>query len=284
MTTLAITGATGALGRLVVADLLESGTAPDEVVAVVRNPAKAANLAEQGVTVREADYADPAALRTALEGVERLLLISGDAVGARVEQHTNVIEAARDAGVAHIVYTSILNADASSNPLVDEHIATEKVLAASGVAHTVLRNAWYSENYTTQLPQYLATGEILSATDDAPISAAARADFAAAAVGALRSAGAESRTFELGGPAFTLTELAEAITEATGTTVVHRVVSADELVATMTSDGQDATWPNIQARVDRSIAAGEMHTDSNALEELMGHAPTTITEVVRAAV
>ena len=103
MTTLAITGATGALGRLVVADLLESRTAPDEVVAVVRNPAKAASLAEQGVTVREADYADPAALRTALEGVERLLLISGDAVGARVEQHTNVIEAARDAGVAHIV-------------------------------------------------------------------------------------------------------------------------------------------------------------------------------------
>src|SRR5215210_1569692 len=164
MTTYAVTGATGHLGRIVVAELLARGVPTTDVVALARTPEKAADL---GVPVRRADYSDPTTLPAALAGVDVLLLVSGNEMGRRVAQHSAVIEAAKAAGVRRVAYTSIAAADRSANPLAPEHKATEDVLRASGVPFTIFRNNWYLENYTGQVPQYLATGEVLGIDGDA---------------------------------------------------------------------------------------------------------------------
>ena len=155
MTSYAITGASGQLGRLAVHGLLARGVPATDVVAIVRTRVKAADLAERGVDVREADYTRPQTLGGALDGVDRLLLISSSEAGQRVAQHINVIQAARTAGAARIVYTSIVNADDTTNPLAGEHQNTERALRTAGVPFTLLRNGWYTENYTDQLDQYV---------------------------------------------------------------------------------------------------------------------------------
>ena len=186
MTTYAVTGSTGHLGRLVVQELLARGVPATDVLALARTPEKAAAL---GVPVRPVDYSDPATLPEALAGVDVLLLVSGSEVGKRLPQHTAVIEAAKAAGVQRVAYTSIANAEHSANPLTPEHKATEDVLRASGLPFTILRDNWYLENYTAQLPQYLATGEVLGINGDARIGAATRADMAVAAATAVSLGG-----------------------------------------------------------------------------------------------
>jgi NAD(P)H dehydrogenase (quinone) len=283
MLSTAITGAAGNLGRLVIEELLASGTPAHEIVAIVRDPEKVADLATRGVEIRRGDYGDASTWRPALAGVDKLLLISVSGPGAS-DAHRNVIDAAADTGIERIAYTSILNADTSSNPLAGEHAATERLIAATGIPAVILRNAWYHWLYTRMLPQYLATGEVIGSTGDGRISGAARADFAAAAVTALRSQDTQSRTYELGGPGFTLTELADVITDLTGTQVRHRNLTDDAYAAELRSTGMDDTNINYIVGTDASIAAGDMFTESTALEELIGRPPTTIAEAIRAAV
>ncbi|MGC5285038.1 SDR family oxidoreductase [Micromonospora sp. DT231] len=283
MPTYAVTGATGRLGRLVIEQLLDSGVPAAEIAAVVRSPEKAADLAARGVEIRQATYDDPSTLPGAVAGVRRLLLISGDTPGQRVAQHTAVIEAAALAGVERLIYTSILKADTTTNPLAPEHRATEEVLASSGLTHTVLRNSWYIENYTDQLPQYLKTGTILGASGGSKISAATRADYAGAAVAALTRPQDGNAVHELGGTAFTFDELAEAVTEVTGTTVVHRDLSAAELASTLENVGLDAGTAGFVAALDHSIALGELATDSDDLSQLLGRPSTPLRDAVRAA-
>ncbi len=163
MPTYAVTGASGRLGRLAVQELLHRGVPASNVVAVVRTRGKAADLAERGVRVREADYARPETLGAALAGVARLLLVSSSEPGRRPAHHTNVIWAAKTAGASRIVYTIMLNVDDTTNPLADEHRASERALREAGVPFTLLRNGWYTENYTDQLGQYLDAGEIVGA-------------------------------------------------------------------------------------------------------------------------
>ena len=254
MPTYAVTGATGRLGRLVIEQLLDSGVPAAEIAAIVRSPEKAADLAARGVEIRKATYDDPSTLPGAVAGVRRLLLVSGDTPGQRVAQHTAVIDAAKLAGVERLVYTSILKADTTANPLAPEHKATEEVLAASGLTYTVLRNSWYTENYTDQLPQYLGSGTILGATGGSKISAATRADYAGAAVAALTRDEDGNAVYELGGTAFTFDELAEAVTEVTGTTVVHQDMSAAELASALENVGLDAGTAGFVAALDHSIA------------------------------
>ncbi len=177
---IAITGATGQLGHYVIKSLMKTVPA-SQIVAIVRNPAKAQALTAQGITVRQADYGDEAALTSALQGVEKLLLISSSEVGQRAPQHRNVINAAKTAGVKFIAYTSLLHADKSPLGLADEHIETEKMLADSGIVYTLLRNGWYTENYLASAPAALEHGVFIGAAGDGKIASATRADYAAAA-------------------------------------------------------------------------------------------------------
>lgn len=283
MTTYAVTGATGPFGRSAIEELLSRGIPASDLVAIVRTPSKAADLAERGVQVREGDYSRPETLPAALAGVQRLLFVSGSEVGSRVPQHTAVIDAAKAAGVERIAYTSILKAGSTSNPLAGEHEATEAALRASGIAFSLLRNGWYTENYTGQLGQYLERGEVVGATAGRKISAAPRADFAAAAVTALLTDDDAVVVHELGGQSFTFDELAATISDVTGTTVVHRDLSVGDYQAELEQHGLDAGTAGFVAGLDASIAAGDLETDSEDLARLLGRPATPLAEAVRAA-
>lgn len=283
MPTYAITGATGQFGRLAVAELLRRGTAPADVVALVRDPAKAADLAASGVDVREADYDRPETLEPALEGVDALLFVSGNSVGARVPQHTAVVDAAKAAGVGRVVYTSVLRATSSDLPVAPDHVATEGLLAASGIPATLLRNGWYTENYFGLLGQAEATGSIASATRGAAVSPATRADLAAAAVAALLDESTAGRTYELGGRSFTMDDLAAAFSRALGREVAHHEVSPEELSAGLRAAGLDEGTAGFLVAVDVATADGALEGSSSDLEELLGRPATSLDDALRAA-
>jgi NAD(P)H dehydrogenase (quinone) len=278
---IAVTGATGHLGRLVVTGLLDAGVPAGEVVAVVRTPEKAADLADRGVQVRQAGYTEPAALVAALQGVDRLLLVSGSEVGQRVEQHTNVLEAAKATGVGLVVYTSAPKADDTPLPLAPEHIATERLIADSGIPAVVLRNNWYFENYDQQITEAARTGELVGSADGGRIAAATRADFAAGTVALLTADRPETGVLELGGDeAWTLSDLAVAIAAETGREVTYRDLSPEEHVRALVAAGLPEGTAQFVAGLDQAIAQGALDTGSHALSELTGRPTTTLAEYV----
>ncbi|SDQ63167.1 SDR family oxidoreductase [Quadrisphaera sp. DSM 44207] len=283
MPVLAVTAATGRLGRLVVRSLLERGVPAGDVVALARTPSRAGDLAELGVQVREGDYSRPQILRPALEGVASVLLVSGDEVGRRVAQHTAVVEAARDAGVGRVAYTSILRAGTTQNPLAPEHRATEEVLRGSGLAWTLLRNGWYAENYTDRLAQHLATGEVVGASGQGRVAAATRADYAAAAAAALAGEGHEGAVYELAGSPFTMADLAATITQVTGTRVRYRDVSPHDLVAELVGAGLDEGSARFVAALEEATARGDLDAPDTDLVSLLGRPSTPLADAVRAA-
>jgi NAD(P)H dehydrogenase (quinone) len=280
----AVTGATGHFGRLAVLGLLDAGVAPDEIVAIARTPQKATELADRGVIVRAGDYDQPDTLPAALAGVDALLLVSGSEPGRRVPQHHAVIDAAVAAGVTRVAYTSILRADTSTIVLAPDHKATEELLVSSGLAYTFLRNGWYFENYTRQLDQYLAHGAVVGATHNGRVAGAARADYAAAAVTVLTGSGHDNASYELGGPAFTMADLAATITEVSGTEVVVTDVPAEQYVEILISVGLDEATAQFVAALDEATARGDIDTDSTDLARLVGRPLTTLREAVRAAI
>jgi len=279
---IAITGATGGLGRDVIAELLERGVDPSRIAALVRSPDKAAGLSAHGVVVRFAVYNKPETLPDALEGVEKLLLISGNEPG-RVEQHANVIQAAVQAGVGSIAYTSGTKADTSGIGIIADHRATEKILAGTSIASTILRNNWYFENYTQNLPVTLQQGVILSATGGAQFNPAARRDYAAAAAAVLTSDGHDGKVYELAGPAVTLSDLAAVITEVTGTPVAVVELAPAEYRDTLIGAGLPEPVAAMLVGGDEGIARGDLYVESSDLADLVERAPITFAEVVRAA-
>jgi NAD(P)H dehydrogenase (quinone) len=283
MTVYAVTGASGQLGQLVVDGLLDAGVPAVDIVAVVRTPTKVADLAARGVQVRAGDYDQPDSLPAALAGVDVLMFVSGSQAGVRVPQHAAVVKAAQQAGVGRIVYTSILRADTSQIALAAEHKATEEMLIGSGIPYTFLRNSWYIENYTAQLPAFLARGEIVGAADDGRVSAATRADYAAAAVTVLTTPGHENAVYELGGPAFTLAELARTISDVTGVDVVYRNVTVPELVAVLESAGLPSATATFVAALDEATARGDLETSDAELVALIGRPATPLAEAIQAA-
>ncbi|WP_028656282.1 NmrA family NAD(P)-binding protein [Nocardioides sp. J54] len=278
---LVVTGATGHLGRLVVESLLARGVPADQVVAVGRDEERLAALADLGVTARRADYDDPAAVAAAVEGAEKVLLVSGSEVGQRAAQHLNVIDAAVAAGVQLLAYTSIPHADTSRLVLAAEHRATEEAIAASGLPHTFLRNSWYLENYTGQLATYLEHGTVLGSAGDGKVSAATRADFAEAAAAALLL-DEPKEVYELGGAAFTLTDLAATVTEVTGTPVIYTDVPAEELTKVLVGAGLPEQYAAVIADGDLGLARGELHVDTADLEGLLGRPATSLADAIRA--
>ncbi len=270
-----ITGSTGRLGRLVIEKLLGRGVAPSEIVALARSPQKARDLAERGVQVRRADYDEPKSLREALQGVDRLLLISGTDVERRVAQHRNVVDAAGVAGVRLLAYTSILKADTSRMRLAAIHRATEEDIRASGIPFVFLRHGWYVEVYTENLAPALEHGVLLGSADEGRISAAIRADYAAAAAEVLSGSGHENRIYELGGDeAFTLAELAEEISRQSGRSVEYRDLPETAYAEALIAVGVPEPFARLLADSDRGVARGELFTHSGDLRRLIGR-PTT---------
>jgi NAD(P)H dehydrogenase (quinone) len=278
-----VTGATGHLGRLAVEALLRRGVPAEQITATGRRTETLADLADQGVTVRRADYTDPASLAEAFTGAERVLLVSGSEVGQRAQQHANAIDAAKQAGVGLIAYTSIPKADTSSLLLAEEHRATEQLLADSGVPHVVLRNSWYTENYTSQLPVYLEHG-IAGAAGEGRISAATRADFAEAAAVAVSEDGHAGAVYELGGEAFTMAELAGVVSEVTGQNVSYTDMPVEQYTQVLVGAGLPEPVAAVFADGDRGAAEGELYVDSADLEKLLGRPATSLRDAVSEAV
>jgi NAD(P)H dehydrogenase (quinone) len=277
-----VIGATGQLGRLVVESLLRRGVPAGEVVAVGRSVEKVADLAERGVEVRRADYDDPATLPAALAGAQKVLFISGSEAGKRVPQHLAVIAALREVGPQLVAYTSITRADTSDLVLAQEHAATEQALLDSGLPYSFLRNSWYLENYTGRLADTLEHG-LIGAAGDGRISAATRADYAEAAAAVLVGDGHENTVHELGGEPFTLAELAAVISAESGREVGYTDLSADDYVKALVGAGLPEAYARVLADSDRGAAQGALEVSPADLTRLIGHAPTTAAEAVRAA-
>ena len=275
--TIAITGATGQLGRLVINKLKEK-VSPSEIIALARNTAKASDL---GVTVREANYDRPATLEQALSGVETLLLISSSEVGKRVTQHGNVIKAAKNTGVKRIVYTSLLHADTSVLSLAEEHRATEAELKESGIPYTVLRNGWYTENYAGSIPGALAGGAFIGSAGEGKISSATREDFAEAAVVVLTGEGHEGKIYELAGDdAYTLSDLAAEVSRQTGKTIPYKNLSEADYAAALTGFGLPKGLAQAIAGWDAGALQGALFDDSRQLSALIGRPTTSLSTVV----
>ncbi|EOC0092524.1 SDR family oxidoreductase [Cronobacter dublinensis] len=271
---IAITAATGQLGQRVIHTLLKTVAAKD-VVAIVRNPAKATALQEKGVQVRAADYNDVAALTTALEGVEKLLLISSSEVGQRVAQHRNVIDAAKAAGVTLIAYTSLLHADRSPLGLAGEHVATEKMLADAAIPYVLLRNGWYTENYLASVPPALEHGVFIGSAGDGKIASASRQDYADAAANVLTLDNQAGRVYELAGDeAWTLRDLTALLSETTGKNVVYQNLSEADFAAALAGAGLPEGFAKLLADSDIGASKGGLFDDSHQLSALIGR-PTT---------
>ncbi|PSL38191.1 NAD(P)H dehydrogenase (quinone) [Labedella gwakjiensis] len=283
-TPIVVTGATGPLGRHIVESLITRGVAAGDIVAVGRNEEKLADLAGTGVRTAVADYADRASLDAALAGAGTLVLVSGSEVGQRVQQHTNAIDAAVAAGVSRIVYTSAPKATTSALILAPEHKATEEYLAQAGVATTILRNSWYTENYAADVDRSAESGVLVSSTGDGRVASASRADYAEAVAAVLTSDGHEGAVYELSGDvAWTYADLAAAITEITGKPVEWKNVSSEEHVAILTGAGLDEGTAGFVSALDGNIRDGLLAETSGDLSRLIGRPTTPLVEGLRTA-
>jgi NAD(P)H dehydrogenase (quinone) len=278
---IAITGATGQLGQLVIDHLLKTVSA-NQLVAIVRNPAKAQALSDKGIVVRQGDYTDEAGLKSALQGVEKLLLISGSEVGQRTVQHRNIINAAKAAGVKFIAYTSLLHADKSPLGLHVEHVETEKMLAESGIAYTLLRNGWYTENYLASAPPAIEHGVFIGAAGDGKIASATRADYAAAAAQVMSSEGHAGKVYELAGDnAWTLSELAAELSKQSGKNVSYQNLSEADFAAALKGVGLPAGLADMLADSDVGASKGGLFDDSRTLSKLIQRPTTALSDSVK---
>lgn len=279
--TILVTGATGNLGRLIIASLLERGADPQSIVAGARDTAKAADL---GVRVAHLDYTDPASIASALEGVDTVILVSGSEVGQRVPQHRAVIDAAKAAGVSKFVYTSAPKATTSDLILAPEHKATEELIAAAGLPAVILRNNWYTENYVADLARAAETGVLAAGTGEGRVASASRKDFAEAAAVVALEDGHVGEVYELGGDvAWNYTDLAAAIAEVTGREVAFVSLDHDDQVAALREAGLDEGTAGLTASLDAGIKDGALADTDGTLARLIGRPTTPLVEGLRAA-
>jgi NAD(P)H dehydrogenase (quinone) len=278
-----VTGATGQLGRLVIASLLKT-TPAARIVAAVRDVAKAADLAAQGVQVRRADYNDPASLDAAFEGATKVLLVSSNDLGQRVPQHRNVIAAAVRAKAGLLAYTSVLHADTSTLGLAGEHVETEAAVRASGLNYSLLRNGWYVENYTGGLGGALAHGVLAGGAGEGRISAAARADYAEAAAVVLASGQPVEQVYELAGDtAFTLAELAAELSRQSGKNIPFHNLPQQEYRDMLLGFGLPGPLAELIADSDAQAAKGALYDGSGTLGKLIGRPTISLADAVKAA-
>lgn len=278
---IAVTGASGQLGQLVVAQLLER-TEAKNIVALVRDPSKLKDMKEQGIEVRAFDYThDVETLAKQLQGIDKLLLISSSEIGHRQVQHQHVIDAAKLAKIQLIAYTSLLNADKSPLLLAQEHILTEEYLKASEIPFILLRNNWYSENYAMGLAQAVEFGKILGATHHGKIASASRLDYATAAAVVLTQDGHANKTYELAGDiAYTLDDVAKWTSEISNKTVVYEDVSEENYKTILVQHGLPESFASILADSDECVSKGGFFSERTDLHALIGRATTPMIDTI----
>lgn len=277
-----VTGATGQLGRLVIESLLLTEP-PTRIVAAVRDPAKAADLAARGVSVRQADYTRPDTLDSAFAGADKLLLISSNALGERATQHRSAIDAAARSGVRFIAYTSVLHADTSVLGMAAEHVETEAMLKQSGVPFVLLRNGWYNENHAASAPTAVQHGVLMGSAGTGRISSAARADYAAAAAAVLTRDGQAGRIYELAGDtSYTLAELAAEIATQSGKPVAYTDMPQADYEKALLGFGMPAPVAQLLASCDAGASQEALFDDSRQLSALIGRPTTPMREAVTA--
>jgi len=276
-----VTGATGQLGRIVIEKLKER-VSSESIVALVRTPEKASSL---GVEARAFDYSKPEALADSLKGIDSLLLISSNEIGQRIQQHANVIEAAKQAGVKRVVYTSLLHADRSTLNLAEEHLATESTLKASGIPYTILRNGWYTENYTGSISGAIGAGALIGSAGDGKIASAARVDYAEAAAVVLTGEGHVNKVYELAGDdAYTLTDLAAEVSRQIGKNIPYNNLPEAEYVNILKKMNlPEALALNIVGW-DVGASKNDMFDDAHQLSKLIGRPTTSLAKVVADAI
>jgi len=278
-----ITGASGQLGRLVIEELLTSVPA-NQIIAAVRTPAKVADLAARGVIVRQADYSQPATLDAAFAGASQILLISSSEVGQRLPQHQNVIAAAKRANVSLLAYTSLLHADTSPLGLAAEHVATEQALQSSGVPYAILRNGWYTENYTASIPPALQYGVLLGSAGEGKIASATRSDYAAAAAAVLRTPNQAGKVYELAGDtAYTLSEFAAELTRLSGKAIAYQNLPQADYAQALLDVGLPDFLADLLADSDTGASKGALFDDSHQLSQLIGRPTTPLATAIAAA-
>lgn len=278
---IAITGATGQLGRLVINKLKEK-IPTDNMIALSRSVEKAKGLE---VEVREFDYEKPAMLKPALKGVDTLLLISASEIGKRFSQHKHIIEAAKPAGIKWIVYTSLLRTDNTSLDIGTEHKVTEKFLKESGIPFTILRNGWYTENYTSSVPGAIRGGALMGCAGNGKISGAARADYADAAVAVLTGKNHQGKIYELAGDNFfTLSDLAAEISRQTGKNIPYKNLSEKDYASALKNFGVPEEFAKVIAGWDTAASKNDLFDDSHQLSRLTGKATTPLSVSVADAI
>jgi NAD(P)H dehydrogenase (quinone) len=277
-----VTGATGQLGRLVIAALLRKMPAVD-IVAAVRNRRKAGDIAARGVHVRLADYNQPQAWDEVLKGADKVLLISSSEVGQRARQHRSVIDAARRAGVKLLAYTSVLRADTSPLGLAAEHKETEALIHASGIPYSLLRNGWYTENYTVGIPGVLARGAVYGCAGNGRIASAARIDYAEAAAEVLTAENQAGMVYELAGDtAYTLSELAAEISRQSGRNIGYVDLAEAEYRNVLVKAGLPDAIAALLADSDMGVSKGALFDDSRQLSRLINRPTTSLAASVAA--
>lgn len=276
---IAITGASGQLGRLAIENL-KTRVDADDIIALVRDPSKVADL---GVEAREADYHKPETLTAALQGIDRLVLISSSDFDDRAGQHQNVIDAAKETGVKHLIYTSILKADASPMIIAQDHKVTESAIKASGIPYTFLRNGWYTENWTGSLSAAVEAGALIGSAGDAKVTPATRQDYAEALAAVAAGKGHEGQIYELGGAAFTLSNLAAELSKQTGKDIPYNDLPEATYKDILISFQLPEALATVIADADAQAQNGWLTDESGTLERLIGRPAMPLSSAVAAA-
>jgi NAD(P)H dehydrogenase (quinone) len=287
--TLLVTGASGQLGRGVIRYLLDTHKIPPaRIIATTRNPESLADLTASGVVVRAADFNDAASLETAFKGADKVLIIStGDLdlkSGRRLKQHENAVAAARNAGVSHLLYTSMPNPEPVSPVLfADDHYSTEQAIKGSGIPYTIFRNGWYQENLFLALPHAIASGRWYTSAGEGRIAHGARDDMAAAIAAGLASGSTDSMTYTLTGPhAYTTAEIAALVSEVTGKPLEVIQVPDEALTEGVKAAGVPEDFADVVVSFDVNTRSGRIAMVTDAIETLSGRKPQTLKQFLEA--
>jgi NAD(P)H dehydrogenase (quinone) len=272
--TLLVTGASGHLGQLVLNTLIKGPKR--NIIATSRNSAKLANYKDK-VTPRDADFSKPESLLAAFQGADRLLLISTDAIGSRVEQHKNAIAAAVKAGVNHIIYTSVPQPDKSPGIIALEHDETEKLIRASGLTYTILRNSLYADNLLQSAPTAIAMGALIGTTGPGKTAYVTRQDCAETAAGALASSETVNSVIDVTGPEAVSNEnVAQILSELSNRKVPYLDMNETEFKSALIKSGLPETWADVYVAFDLSARQGAFNSTTNAVEKYAGHKPQSL--------